>query len=80
MKQTQSGPSIGVALEDWTAGGTGKIIVLIQPGWFGIGEARVPEAMPGDAPGIARELASLRSQMGEMQKQLATLTAEAEKE
>ncbi len=75
MKQTQSGPSIGVALEDWTAGGTGKIIVLIQPGWFGIAEARTPEAVPGDATGIARELASLRSQMGEMQKQLATLTA-----
>lgn len=34
MLQTQAGPTIGVALEDFDAG-TGKITVLVQPGWYG---------------------------------------------
>lgn len=38
MKQTQAGPSIGIALEDWSSG-RGKIIVLVQPGWYGAGAA-----------------------------------------
>ncbi len=35
MVQTRPGPSIGIALEDFSEG-QGKIIVLIQPGWTGL--------------------------------------------
>ncbi len=34
MVQTQSGPTIGIALEDFSQG-QGKITLLVQPGWFG---------------------------------------------
>lgn len=34
MVQTQAGPTLGIALEDFNAG-TGVITVLVQPGWFG---------------------------------------------
>lgn len=35
MVQARPGPSIGIALEDFGAG-TGKIMVLVQPGWTGL--------------------------------------------
>ncbi len=35
MKQTQPGPSIGVALEDWDGGGMGRVMTFVQPGWHG---------------------------------------------
>ena len=34
MVQTEAGPTLGIALEDFDAG-TGVITVLVQPGWFG---------------------------------------------
>ncbi len=34
MVQTQAGPTIGIALEDFSQG-QGKLTILVQPGWFG---------------------------------------------
>jgi len=34
MVQTEAGPTIGIALEDFSQG-QGKVTVLVQPGWYG---------------------------------------------
>jgi hypothetical protein len=56
MLQTKPGPSIGIALEDWN-GGTGKIMVLVQPGWHGI------EPSNSEDSGLAERIAELERQV-----------------
>jgi hypothetical protein len=58
MVQRRPGPSVGIALENWDSPTKGRVMVLVQPGWFGDADgvaaetgASAPEARGGAAAG-----------------------------
>ncbi|MFN0134854.1 MAG: hypothetical protein ACKVS9_01910 [Phycisphaerae bacterium] len=64
MRQTEPGMSIGIAMEDFNADGTGLITVLVRTGWYG-GNAK-PQAPAADVSrleSLERENLALKARL-----------------
>ena len=84
MVQTRPGTSLGIALEDWSAG-RGRIMVLVQPGWSGVSDgwassdaqpgAPAEPANPDVVQGFAEITASLHERIQQQDAEIEALRA-----
>lgn len=62
MVMRDAGPSLGIALEPWTSGERGQILVFVQPGWYDASPsasgATSRDAAAGDSGPPASEIAT----------------------
>ncbi len=89
MVQRKAGPSLGIALESWSAGGRGRILAFVQPGWFdpsvggdtrGAGISPPVTSFPPDGVRTADALSGATLERGHLPGELASGSGAARKE
>ena len=84
MAMQQAGPTLGVAMQDFSGGGEGSVVALIQPGWYGAtaepvraADAFTTELLRENAELEAR-LAAVQHKVGEQQRMISQWEARLE--